>query len=174
MLTPLLATGAFVGGLFWVIKGGAILLGYRQPDYVFEVAPFLFALVTLGLARWVPRSRARNVAVSLAATAVVLCLVAVASYLVSGDVLGLGLGFGVLTMTIALVIVGLSLRGGGRALGALPFVLGAGTIPAVIVGGALSMIDERLLEVPIVVLGSMWMALGVALVRFVSSPPRPA
>lgn len=165
MVRPLLSMGAFVGGVLWVIKGSAILLGYPQPAYLFEVAPLLFALVALGLARWMPPGRARNIAVLLAATAGVLCLAAVASYLVSGEVLGPALGLGVLGLTVALAIVGRALRDRSRALGAAAFVLGAGTVPAVMVGGALATIDERLLEVPIVLLGAMWMATAGALVH---------
>lgn len=165
MLIPLLAGAAVVGGVLWVVKGGAILLGYGQPEYAFEVAPLMFALVTLGLTRWLPRSRARRVATVLAATAVGACLVAAVSSVSAGHVLGPDLGVGVLAVTAALVVVGLRLRGTGVAVGGLPLLLGVGTIPAVVVGGALSAIDERLLEVPIVVIGLVWVTIGLALLR---------
>ena len=40
---------AMVGGLLWVVKGGAILLTGQQPPVVFEAALPLFALGLLGL-----------------------------------------------------------------------------------------------------------------------------
>ncbi len=119
---PWLAGAALLGGLLWAFKGGAILLGDHQPEYAFEVAPLLFALVTLGLARWVPPSRARRVGVVLAVTAVLGCLVAAVS--------------------------------------------------SVVAGGALSAIDERLLEVPIVAIGFAWIAVGLVFLRLTTAPPR--
>jgi hypothetical protein len=38
-------------------------------------------------------------------------------------------------------------------------------VPALIVGGMLSEIDERLLEVPLVCLGAGWMSVGWAVLR---------
>lgn len=157
-----------------MFKGAAILLGFGQPEYAFEVAPLLFALATLGLARWVPRSRVRRVGTVLAITAVLSCLVAALSAAVSGGVLGPDLGIGVLTMTAALVVLGVPIRHSGLAVGGLPFMLGVGTIPAVLVGGALSTIDERLLELPIVLIGLAWIAVGLALVRERPSTPSQA
>lgn len=173
-MIPLLAGAAIVGGLLWVVKGGAILLGYGQPEYAFEIAPLLFALVTLGLTRWLPRNRARRVATVLAVTAVSACLVAAVSSVVAGHVLGPDLGIGVLAVTAALVVLGLRLRGRDVAVGGLSLLLGVGTLPAVIVGGALSAIDERLLEVPIVVIGVVWITLGVALLQLRRQIPTEA
>lgn len=172
IVTGLLATAALVGGMLWVFKGGAVLLRYDQPEHAFEVAPLLFALVTLGLAPRVPPSRARRIGIVLAVTAVLGGLIAAASSVVTGSVLGAGLLTGTVTMTAALVIVGLGLRRSGTAVGRLLLVLGLGTIPAIAAGGALSLLDERLLEAPIVAIGLVWIAVGLALVRSkTGSPP---
>ena len=41
--------------------------------------------------------------------------------------------------------------------------MGLATIPLLILGGALEAVDERLLELPIALLGLGWVILGVAL-----------
>lgn len=154
----MVSVGGVVGGMLWVFKGSAILLGHGQPDHAFEAAPLLFAVATLGLARLAPRGRARRVGTVLAVAAVLSCLVAAISSVRYGGVLGPDLGLGVLAMTVALVVVGWPLR--RSDVGGLPFTLGVGTIPAVPVGGALSVINERLLEVPIVLIGLVWIVVG--------------
>lgn len=171
-MRPWLAAASLVGGLLWVFKGGAILLGYGQPEHVFEVAPLLFALVTLALARSVPPSRARRSGVALALTAVLGCLVAAMSSVVAGNVLGPDLLTGVVSMTAALVVSGLALLRSRAALGGLAFALGVGTIPAMLLGGALSTIDERLLEVPVVAIGLIWIVVGIAFLRQITASPR--
>jgi len=173
VLRPWLGCAALIGGLLWVFKAGAILLGHGQPEHVFEVAPLLFALVTLGLANWVPTSRARRVGIPLAVTAVLGCLVAAVWSVVAGNVLGPDLAIGMVTMTVALVISGLALLRSGAAVGGSPLLLGIATIPAILVGGALSTIDERLLEVPILAIGLGWIVLGLAFLRPVGASPRP-
>ena len=162
-----LTGAAVVGGLLWVFKGGVILLGYGQPEHAFEVAPLLFALVTLGLARQAPLRGAGRVGVAaLAVVAVLCCLVAAVSSVVTGDVLGPDLLAGMVTMTAALVVAGLSLRRTDPRLGGLVLLLGTAMIPVMAVGGALSLVDERLLEVAVVAIGLAWMAVAGALLPF--------
>ena len=45
----------------------------------------------------------------------------------------------------------------------LPWAMGLSAIPLLIVGGALETISERLLELPVALLGLGWIALGAAL-----------
>ena len=45
----------------------------------------------------------------------------------------------------------------------LPLAMGIAAIPLLIVGGALESISERLIEVPIAVLGLAWIGLGIGL-----------
>lgn len=167
------AAAALLGGSLWILKGGVILLGYDQPPHAFEVAPLLFALATVGLARRSPPSRARLGGVVLAAVGVVASLVAAVSSLATGDVVGPDLLVGVLATTAALVVLGIALRRRGAAVGRYALLLGVGTVPAVVAGGALSFVDERLLEVPIVALGLGWVALGSRMPRRLpAAPPR--
>jgi hypothetical protein len=72
-------------------------------------------------------------------------------------------GFGTFA---ALVVLGIVVRR-SSALSApytsLPWAMGVATIPLLIVGGALEAVSERLLEIPIALLGLCWIALGAAL-----------
>jgi hypothetical protein len=43
---------------------------------------------------------------------------------------------------------------------ALPLVMGAGAVPLMLVGGILELVSERLVELPIVLLGLAWVLLG--------------
>ena len=71
---------AMVGGLLWVVKGGAILLTGQQPPVVFEAALPLFALGLLGLharieGRGRPMGKAGMLVAYAALAAAVLVLV---------------------------------------------------------------------------------------------------
>lgn len=104
--------------------------------------------------------------------AVVGCLVAVVASIATGDVLGPDLLMGVVTMSAALMIVGSALRRSGAAYGGVALFLGVATIPAMLVGGAISTIDERLLEVPVVAIGLVWITLGLDLIHHRKVVPR--
>lgn len=164
-LTRLFMATAIVGGALWVFKGGAILLGHDQPPYAFEVAPLGFAIATLGLTRWLPTTRRRRIVTGLTVMAVTFCMVAAVATVVFGGVLGPDLGIGVLATTAALILLGMPLRRSDHLALRLPFLVGVGTIPLMLVGGALAVFDERLLELPIVLLGGLWIVLGAGLPR---------
>ncbi len=182
------AVAAVVAGACWVLKGGAILVTGDQPPGVFEASFLLFPLALGGLyARLGGRGgRTARVGVGLAVVAGL-----------SAALLGLALLFGpeswepteaaatILTPLFALAglgtIVGLLLLGisvrRAQALGprwsVLPLALGVSVFPLMIVGGALEAVHERLLEVPLVLLGLGWIGLGVALAREDTSQPSP-
>lgn len=169
----LAALAAVVGGLLWVVKGGVILLGGRQPPLAFELAQFLFAVSLVGL-----HTRLQGRGGRLAAVGVVLAYLAGASWVVNLLVGSLAPSLvpdeGSLTMLTPTYVVGglgpflglvllgsAALRGCARALPgrwrALPLALGLLAPPAIATGPWIH------IEVPIVVIGLAWMMLGYAL-----------
>ena len=155
---------AFVCGALWVSKSAAILLTGHQPDHAFELAIACFGVAAFGLAEASAGERSRShrtLLRSMGAMAVVTGVVASASYLVQGTGDGL---FGPATLlTIASAIV-ISLLTGRRLVHAeglgpwrrVPSMLGWGLVLSVPAGAGLSSVDERLLEVPLLVVGVLW------------------
>jgi hypothetical protein len=136
-----------------MVKGGAILVGLDQPPVLLElgVAAFSVTLVCVALA-WGRRASLVLGVVALASGCVML-----AEEAVGGDA-----GASILVSSLALVL-GLALLGGRVPEQRAARALGIATVPAVLVGGLLEMVDERLLEVPTVLLGLAWLLLGLAL-----------
>src|SRR3990170_2676524 len=152
---------AVVGGLMWVVKGGAILLTGQEPPIIFEAAMPLFAVGLLGLharleGRGGPLGKAGVLVAYAALAAAALLLVAPLPpfYAVAG--------FGPF---LGLVLVGSATL---QAMifpppwSALPLALGLGGPLLILAGGGLALINERLLEIPIVLVGLAWMLLGYA------------
>ena len=72
-------------------------------------------------------------------------------------------GFGTFAALFVLGIAVRRARASARALCLLPWAMGLATIPLLFLGGALEALDERLLELPIALLGVGWVMLGAAL-----------
>lgn len=167
-----MATSAAVGGAFWVIKAVAVLAGAAQPRSVFELAPLGFAVATLLLA-FELRPGDRRAPVAVGVLAVVASAVAGGWDLLTGQVLGPALLTGVVGMLVALGLAGHRLRRADpedRA-ARTALVLAVATVPIVVAGGALAVIDERLLEVPILLLGLAWLAFAGVLWTRGARPP---
>ena len=160
---------AIVGGLLWAAKSFAILVTGSQPDYLFELAPSLLALASLGLAlAWYQEGSGARFPVGLGALAVAAAGVASFSYVLSGDDEGL---FGP-AMLIAFLSIIVLLFWVGRPLWrtrdsgqwrAIPYPLAWSFVIAIPLGGLLSGINERLLEIPLLVISIEWILLGAAL-----------
>lgn len=173
-LVRLGGVAAIVGGLLWIIKGGAILLSGDQPRYVFEVAPLCFAAGLLGLhaalaGRGGLPGRLGGV---LAFVAMALSVLGLVSLIQRGDAPGSEAAFdpvvlaGFLATLGSLLLLGVAVRRVGllaRPWGLLPLALGALTVPLLAVAGAVAGLNERLLEVPVVIVGAAWVALGYRL-----------
>lgn len=156
------AAAAATGGVLWTVKAAAVLAGAGQPPHLFELAPAAFAVVALLLARAHTTGGGRRLPVALGVVAVAASALAAAWALATGEVLGPAMMLGIIAMLASLGLTGRSLRRGGRhpVVARTALALAVGTVPAVLVGGALSLLDERLLELPILVVGAGWIAFG--------------
>lgn len=150
---------ALAGGLLWVVKGGSILLTGQQPPVVFEAAMPLFAVGLLGLharldGRRGPLGKAGLLLAyaALASSALVFMTPLAPFYAVAG--------FGPF---LGLVLVGSATLQAGvfpPPWSALPLSVGLGGPRLILAGGGLALVNERLLEIPIVLVGLAWMLLG--------------
>lgn len=172
------ACAAIVGGGAWIIKAGLTLATGNEPPTAFTIGLALFPFALLGLwalVRAVP-GRSAQLGGLLAAAAAISVVLAALVRAVGGagvepsedEITALTpfialAGFGTFA---ALLVLGIAVRRAGALPGryaALPWAMGLATIPLLIVGGALEALDERLLELPIALLGLGWVMLGVAL-----------
>ena len=160
---------AIVGGLMWVVKGGSILLTGQQPPVVFEAALPLFAVGLLGLhARLDGRGGTLGKAgvlvayAALAAAAIALVAPLPPFYAVAGFGPFLGL----------MLLGGATLQAGvfPPPWSALPLAMGLGAPLLILAGGGLALISERLLEIPIVLVGLARMLLGYSVVAVKGAP----
>jgi hypothetical protein len=148
-----------VGGLLWVVKGGSILLTGQQPPVVFEAAMPLFAVGLLGLharldGRGGPLGKAGVlVAYAALASAAIVLIAPLAPFIAVA-------GFGPFLGLVLLGSATLQARVFPPHWSALPLAMGLGGPLLILAGGGLALISERLLEIPIVLVGLAWMLLG--------------
>lgn len=161
---------AAIGGLLWATKSVAILATGLQPDYIFELAPSLLALASLGLVlAWYREGSGTRFHVGLATLAVVAAGTASLSYALTGDDEGLfgpAMMIATLSMIVILFWVGRPLwrtRDGGLWR-AIPYPLAWSFVIALPLGGLLAALNERLLEIPLLVISIEWIWLGAALI----------
>ena len=156
---------AAIGGLAWVVKAAAILATGDQPPLVFEAAPLFFGVALTALALTSELRGGRRT------TAVALGLLTVTAGVVAGvtEAVGQVWGPAIAASSLAL-IAGLLLLGHRSSSVPHRFAwwIGVSILPALVVGGLLSAINERRLEVSILTLGLMWMWLGGILLRTVT------
>ena len=167
---------AMLGGVLWVFKGGAIMLTGEQPPVVFSAAQPLFAAGLVGL-----HARLGGRGGRLGKTGLLLAYAALSSALVA--LVGFTLaqarwvpnedsvtlltpfivlaGFGPFVGLVLLGIATLRVEAMPAPWSALPLVMEAGAVPLMLlVGGILGLVNERLFELPIVLLGFAWVLLG--------------
>ncbi len=150
---------AMVGGLLWVVKGGSILITGQQPPVVFEAAMPFFAVGLLGLharldSRGGPLGKAGIlVAYAALAAAATFLITPLAPFIVVA-------GFGPFLGLVLLGSATLQARVFPPPWSALPLSVGLGGPLLILAGGGLALVNERLLEIPIVLVGLAWMLLG--------------
>ncbi len=151
---------AVAGGALWSVKSLAILLTGDQPPLMFELAPPLFGLAVAALAFDRRHRRRARWALALGCVAVVAGSAAFLSDL-AGELWGPAIALAMIAVLVGLILLGTD--SGRSPIGSVEWValaIGLVTVPALLVGSALSLIDERLLEVPLVLLAGMWIWLG--------------
>lgn len=172
------ALAAATGGTAWTVKAVVTLGTGDEPPAAFAIGFVLFPFALLGLWSLVRKvdGRAPSIGGAIAATAAVSVVLAALIRAVGGSgaeptddevtVLSPFIAIGGFGTFAALVVLGFVVRRAG-ALSApytsLPWTMGVAAIPLLIVGGALQAVSERLLEIPIALLGLGWIAVGVAL-----------
>jgi len=172
---------AAIGGFCWLLKSGLVLLTGEQPLLLFEIAPAFFAKAIVGLAgRLTGQSglaRAGALIAIVGGAAALLNSVRELLIAATGidfmeiELISIAAGFGWL---FGLLFVGLTIwqrqtfSGKWRL---LPVLLAVFPIPMImllsILGEAMGLepaVEERLIEVPLLLLGLGWMALGWRLV----------
>ena len=180
------AVAAVIGGAAWTVKAGVTLATGDEPALAFAVGSALFPFALLGLWSIVRRvdgraARIGGVLAAAAAVSVVLGLLvrAVGGSAVEGSedevtVLTPFVAIAGLGTFAALLALGVAVRRAGAlapGYASLPWAMGIAAIPLLMVGGALETVSERLLELPIALLGLGWIALGTALWSAVEQHP---
>lgn len=177
------ALAAVVSGICWVVKAGGIMITGNQPPVVFEAALGLFPVALLGLYAVICGGG------RLATSGLVLACAAALSAVTVGLVVVFGpddwvpredkatvltpfivvAGFGAFA---SLVLLGMATRRTSSLPGRwrnFPLTLGVSAVPLMVAGAALEAVHERLFEVPILLLGLGWCALGYLLGRTLGS-----
>lgn len=159
---------AVVGGLMWVVKGASILLTGDQPPIIFEAAMPLFAVALLGLGARLGELRGPLGIVGLIVACVAVTS-AVFAFVTEQTIFIAMAGFGPFLGLILLGSATLQTRIFPSPWSALPLAIGLGGPLLVLAGGGLALINERLLEVPIVLIGLAWMLLGYSVLAVKSA-----
>ncbi|HVE98360.1 MAG TPA: hypothetical protein VNA12_04195 [Mycobacteriales bacterium] len=158
---------AAIGGLCYVVKGGVILATGHQPPVLFEIAPIFLAVGLRALyLRLRDAGRGEGIAGPLTASVLGAATIATVGGLATREdtvTVGVALALCSLGLVVGLVVLGRTARHLPelpRVRRVVPFALGLATIPLIMVGGALESLGERLLEIPLILIGVGWTAVG--------------
>lgn len=157
-----------LGGLYWIVKAGVIILTDDQPPYLFEIAPLLFAIGLVGLyvqllpsAGWVGRAGVVGTGLGFVSQIAALVYERLPDARISGaeDFVfpySMFVLIGSLGILIGLLLLGVeTLRVGG-----LPAPWHRLPIVVIILAIIFSVTVVFHLELPILLIGCLWMFLG--------------
>ena len=124
---------------------------------LFEAAPLFFGIALTALALTSDlRGRRREMAIALGLLTVTAGVVAGVTETV-GQVWGPAIASSSLALIAGLLLLGRRARSAAHT---FAWWIGVSTLPAFVVGGLLSAVSERLLEVSVLALGLMWLWLS--------------
>jgi hypothetical protein len=148
--------GALLGGIAWLVKSTWILTERAQPFLLFEVAPLFFAVTvtSLGQVSDGVGTHRRAAVPTLGCIGAIAATVA-ATTEIAGNLWGPSIAVAVLA-----VVAGLLLDRRRSPTDRLAWWIGAVLLPAVLLGGVLTVVDERLLELPLAFIAALWIWLG--------------
>ena len=179
-LLVLCGVSALIGAALLVYKGVAILVSGNQPDHAFQVAPFFFgvAAVTLLYAVIGGIERPRWLLVTFAWLAVTAGAIAAVSHFAGKEDDFGDLGY--LVNFLSILVLLFMIRGDIHRKNLLPkwsftpSLLAWELLLLIPVGAVLEGINERLLEIPLVVAASGWTMLGIAALSSTKHPSHPS
>lgn len=168
---------AMIGGMFWLVKGATILLLGFQPPLLFEIAPLFFAVGLWGVYGAIQDGRSSllsKLALLLAGGAGLSAVVITLATWFAPHQLPDGANLTVLTpffvisglgILLALLLLGIAARQTQTGWSQLLLIMAVG-FPLLL--GFLGMIGEwmgndRLIEIPIVLMGITWIQIGFRL-----------
>ena len=171
---------ALIGAALWVYKGVAILVSGNQPEHAFQVAPFFFGVAAVTLLYTVIGGidRPRWLLVTFGCLAVTAGAIAAVSHFAGqeDDFGDLGYLVNFVSILVLLFMIGGDIR--RKKLlprwSFTPSLLAWELVLVIPIGAVLEGIDERLLEIPLVVAASGWMMLGIAVLSGTERSSHPS